>query len=615
MFSDSEKQVLLKLAEKLTGGIQAGDTRRESLISNVSRRMRELGLDNFQSYLELVDADSTELAHLVSALTIHTTSWFRENPHFVVFQEILLEALDKNEVFTVWSSACSTGEEAYSFAIMLEEFRTVHPKFEYRVLGSDIDPISVETAKRAIYSERQINFNLSRYSKHLLFGSGKTQDYFTLSKEIRSRCTFRVSDLRDESNQPGGPFHVCVCRNVLIYFSVESNQQIVGNILKNLRPDGHLFLGHSESINAHDFGVTQRGHSVFVKRSKTSKPTAGSEAPQQPLTVLVVDDAATVRKQLQTQIRKIGFDCVTASTAAEATAILQKQKIDLISLDLQLPDIDGNEWLEAQRDAGLKTPVVIVSEVRATDAKAVVNVLACGAQEYFEKNQVLQNPELLKQTFLELTRGRKKSIQNQSTTLTTINSSPEVILIGASTGGPQALIKVLNNLPSDCPPVVIAQHISPKFTRPLAERLAQASGLKQGEIRDGEPLKLGHFYIALDDCHIGVKSQGKVLSLQISNSSTINSHRPSVDFLFQSVANSEVSALAILLTGMGRDGALGLQVLHKRGVFCVAQSEEDCVVYGMPRAAIELAAVNFTGNLDQIHDLIRTAISKKLSAA
>ncbi|CAN5511783.1 hypothetical protein BH10BDE1_BH10BDE1_13640 [soil metagenome] len=614
MFGEQDKEILLKLAEALTGGIQAGDTRRESLISNVQRRIRELRLSDLHSYLQRVDEEPDELAHLVSALTIHTTSWFRENPHFVVFQELLLEALDKNEVFTVWSSACSTGEEAYSFAIMLEEFRTVHPKFEYRVVGSDIDPISIETAKRAIYPEKQINFNLSRYSKHLLYGSGKSQDFFTLSKEIRSRCTFRVADLRDETAQPGGPFHVCVCRNVLIYFSASSTSQIVRNILSNVRTGGHLFLGHSETIHAGDFGVTQRGHSVFVKAAKNSKPKKLTEDPSA-LTILVVDDSATARKQLHLQVSKLGFNCLTASSAREASSIIKSKKIDLITLDLQMPHMNGNEWLEQERANGLKTPVVIISEVHAADAVAVVQLLACGAQEYIEKDQAIQNPSNLKETILELIRGQAKPPRRGALSQNAPNVRPEVILIGASTGGPQALVKVLSNMPIDTPPIVVTQHISPKFTRPLAERVAAAAGLRLGETAEGQPLLPGHVYFAFGDYHIGVQRKNGELCALVSDASPINSHRPSVDFLFRSFSNVDATAVAILLTGMGRDGALGMQTLHHRGVFCVAQSEEDCVVYGMPRAAIALEAVDFTGNLDQIQTLIRNSLALKKLAA
>jgi two-component system, chemotaxis family, protein-glutamate methylesterase/glutaminase len=614
MFGDKEKEILLKLAEELTGGIQAGDTRRESLISNVQRRIRELNLPDLHSYLERVDEDPSELAHLVSALTIHTTSWFRENPHFVVFQEVLLEALTKNEVFTLWSSACSTGEEAYSFAIMLEEFRTVHPRFDYRVVGTDIDPVSVETARRAIYSDKQINFNLSRYSKHLMYGSGKTEGHFTLSKEIRSRCSFRVADLRDESPQPGGPFHVCVCRNVLIYFSAASTSQIVRNLLKNVRTEGYLFLGHSETIHALDFGVTQRGHSVFVKSAKTAKPIAVVEDPST-YTILVVDDSATARKQLQTQISKSGFNCLTASSAREASDLIESRKIDLITLDMQMPDMNGDSWLEHERGNGLKTPVVIISEVHAADADAVVQVLAWAAQDYIEKSLVLQNPDLLKETFLELIRGQSKPVRRGALSNNAPKKRPEVIVIGASTGGPQALAKVLCDLPSDAPPVLVTQHISAKFARPLAERVALSAGLQLAETKDGEPLRPGHVYFAFEDHHIGVQKKNGELCLLVSNAPPVNSHRPSVDFLFQSLATIDGSALAILLTGMGRDGSLGMMSLHRRGVFCVAQSEEDCVVYGMPRAAIELGAVDFTGNLDQIHSLVQNSLALKKSAA
>lgn len=611
-FDDKDKQLLSKLAENLTGGNQTGDTRQNSLASNVERRMREIGVETLYEYLELVETDSSELGNLISALTIHTTSWFRENPHFVAFQEVLLQALDRNEVFTVWCAACSTGEEAYSCAIVLEEFRRVHPKFEYRVVGTDIDPISIATAQKAIYSERYMNFLLSRYKRHLMFGSGKTEGHFTLTKEIRSRCTFRVADLRSGTPQPDGPFDVAICRNVLIYFTPASVDHIVKNVVSNLKTDGHLFLGHSESIVANDFGVDQRGHSVFCRKKTTGKKIEKTSAPasNSPPIILTIDDSAAVRQVLKKQFTAMGFESKTVSSAREASAFLKTNRVDLITLDLQMPDMNGDSWLEAERRAGLVTPVIIVSDVHSADAKAVVQILARGAQEYIEKESLVANAAKLKETFLELIRGSDtKPVTNLKPHLRTPTIRPDVIMIGASTGGPQAFMKILAKLPPNSPPVLITQHISPKFTLPLAERLAAVSGLKLGDSTQDAPLLPGHLYLAYDDCHIGVSEVEGRPAVHISKSDRINGHRPSVDFMFNSLKSSSLSVLAILLTGMGRDGAQGLRALKERGAFCAAQSEEDSVVYGMPRAAIALEATHFVGNLDDIKKLLHDSIN------
>ena len=134
MLSDSDKLAVLKLAEELTGAFQTGDNRSGSILSNVERRMRDCECDTWSEYYERVKADPEENKNLISALTIHTTAWFREGPHFVMFQEMLLQALKRiegsgrREVFQVWCAACSTGEEVYSFALVMEDFRKIHPR-------------------------------------------------------------------------------------------------------------------------------------------------------------------------------------------------------------------------------------------------------------------------------------------------------------------------------------------------------------------------------------------------------------------------------------------------------------------------------------------------------
>ncbi|MGE0529284.1 MAG: chemotaxis protein CheB [Bdellovibrionales bacterium] len=457
-FTNADKQILIRLAGELTGASATGELRHDALVNNVIRRMQDTSCGSFVEYLRYVESHPSEEAYLISALTIHTTSWFRENPHFVRFHELLLTALKKQETFRVWCAASSTGEEVYSFALVLEEFRAVHPQFEYEVLGTDIDPVSVAAAERAVYSRDQIGFHLNHYRHHLLEGTGKTDGYFTLSREIRTRCKFDVHDLRSADLADSEGFHVIVCRNVLIYFSSETLNKVVSNLIARLRPGGRLLLGHSEAIPAPQFGLAQEGHCVYKKLN-------------------------------------------------------------------------------------------------------------------------LKNTNLPKRR-------------------------PNVVLIGASTGGPQALVKILQSLPLESPPLVITQHISPKFARSLGERLAEVSGLKLGSDSDCTLLEPGHIYMSFGDYHVGVERVDGRYRLRVSNSPAFNGHRPSVDYLFNSVLGIRRPIMAILLTGMGRDGATGIRFLRKEGVFCVAQSEEDCVVYGMPREAIEGDAVDFVGNLDEIHALL-----------
>ncbi len=606
MLSAADKQTLFDLVGELTGANRSGDFGQESLVANVERRMGQLNVSSFNEYLKLVQADAKEYLRLISNLTIHTTSWFRENPHFVAFQEILLEALDRKDKFRLWCAACSTGEEVYSFAVMLEEFRRIHPSFDYEIVGTDIDAISLKTAERAIYPKKQINFHLSRYKAHLLEGSGATADYFTLSKSIRERCTFQQHDLRSSETVKGGPFYLCVCRNVLIYFAPEVVSKVIRNLLVGVKGDGYLMLGHSETIDGTDFGLTQRGHSVYargLREEKTFKEIGKYR-------ILSIDDSSVMRAFYSKTFTALGFECATVGTASEATHFLNFNDVDLITLDLNLPDKNGDKWLLEERAQGLKTPVVMISDVHPSGVKEVIDMLSTGIQDYIEKDRLKSDTMSLREQFIELIQAKGSGKGHVQMGGSPPTKRPDVILIGASTGGPQALVKLLAELPKDSPPILVTQHMSHKFMKPMAERLAETSGLTLGEVVDGETLKSGTIYMSYGDYHLGVvEAKDQTLQLKISNEQPFNGHRPSVDFLFNSILGATCNIMAVLLTGMGRDGALGMRFLHQEGSYCIAQSEKDSAVYGMPKEAIERGAVNFIGTIEEIRETILKSLT------
>jgi len=266
--------------------------------------------------------------------------------------------------------------------------------------------------------------------------------------------------------------------------------------------------------------------------------------------------------------------------------------------------MSGDKWIQMERREGLKTPVVIISE-NPEDGSSV-DVLSLGAQDFIEKAKARAHPQALKETFFGLVRGHASAKPKPIRMGGALPKfAPDVVMIGASTGGPQALAVVLDKLPANGPPIFVTQHMSAKFTRPLAERLAELSGLKLAEMTNGAELQKGHLYFGLGDYHIGLAEgpSGKLM-LVTSSAPAFNEHRPSVDFMFNSALGLKVNVMGILLTGMGRDGALGLRFLRKEGAYCIAQSEEDCVIYGMPKEAIEREGADFVGNLAQIRQVM-----------
>ncbi len=380
-------------------------------------------------------------------------------------------------------------------------------------------------------------------------------------------------------------------------------QKIVSHLVRPLAAAGRLLLGHSEHIAAAEFSLVQEGHSVYARGVKEEiRKTRQSTAVK--YRILCVDDAPLARKSLYKNLDEMGFDVTTVSSGTEATNFLNINDVDLVTLDLNMPDVSGDRWLQTERREGLKVPVVILSEVHQGDAPEVIKLLSLGAQDYIEKVQLSVNPAKVKETILELIRGSKRSDKAAISGYKGFpKQAPELVMIGASTGGPQALTKVLKQMPSHSPAMMITQHISAKFSRPLAERLCDVSGLKLGASEDGSPILPGHLYMSFGDYHIGIGEKNGRLVLTRSSAQPFNGHRPSVDVMFNSALGVKRPLMAVLLTGMGRDGALGMRFLKQEGVFCVAQSEEDCVVYGMPREVIERDAVDFVGNLDEIHKL------------
>lgn len=185
----------------------------------------------------------------------------------------------------------------------------------------------------------------------------------------------------------------------------------------------------------------------------------------------------------------------------------------------------------------------------------------------------------------------------------------EVIVIGASTGGPDALTELLRFMPADSPPVVVVQHIAPALAANFAERLARNSRLKLGEIKSGAVLRSGTIYLALDSHHIGIRKGLSGPILFLDDSPPVGDHRPSVDYLFNSAAKylSGVRIFAILLTGMGRDGAQGLKNLLDHGAFTAVQDQDSCVVYGMPKEAVRLGAAVLVGPVQEIRQWLEYA--------
>jgi two-component system chemotaxis response regulator CheB len=630
-FSNEERELVFSLAENLIGSCQQGTTRKDILVTNVGRRMSATGYSELSEYLEFVEKDDAEFQQLLSALTIHTTSWFREKPHFDFLESLAVSfATQKQspgikaknggggELFRVWCAACSSGEEVYSFAAVLERVRAAHPGFSYEILGSDVDPVSIEKAKRGIYFSTALDREVpAAYKQSFLRGSGPTQGLMTLTRAVRDRCRFEVRNLsRAQAFEHPSSFQFVVCRNVLIYFGVDDGARIVNGLCKTLeREMGHLCLGHSESVRAEAFGLELVRNCVYRHRGGPSlnlnhRRNEASSQNNTRKTVLVVDDSLTIRTLAARVLTNAGYEVLSAKDALEATAMLATRRVDAITLDVNMPGQDGLSWLAQKRKAGLKTPVIVLSDANADEAGDILGAMQGGAQEFIEKGQMSRDPQVLSALLDALVTLKPKNTATvrQGNQTRPQLQRPDVIVIGASTGGTEALTQLLRSLPQGTPPILAVQHISPAFASAFALRLAQIAGLTLGAFESGTVLQPGHLYMSLGDKHIEIVRRTSTLVLRVSEAPPQGRHRPSVDTLFLSTAAARVQSLGILLTGMGRDGARGLLELKNKGSFTCAQDEQSSVVFGMPREAIELGGATFVGNLNDIRRVIEDSL-------
>jgi two-component system, chemotaxis family, protein-glutamate methylesterase/glutaminase len=341
--------------------------------------------------------------------------------------------------------------------------------------------------------------------------------------------------------------------------------------------------------------------------------------------VLVVDDSAVMR-QLLTEILGSDPAIEVVGTAPDPYVARDKIKMlnpDVLTLDVEMPRMDGLAFLRNLMRLR-PMPVVMCSSLTQQGANVALDALALGAIDYVAK-PVFDVVHGIKDAAQELISKVKMAAQIQVRPLSDVPSlnvaqrhdagavlpkrsaptkfatTERIVAIGASTGGTEAIKEVLSQLPSDAPGIVIAQHIPKAFSGPFAIRMNANSALNVCEAEDGQPILAGHAYIAPGDQHLMVVRDGARYRCRLSDGELVNRHRPSVDVLFRSVAQSAGrNSVGVMLTGMGRDGAEGLKEMRDAGASTIAQDEATSVVWGMPGAAWQIGAVQSLHALQQI---------------
>jgi two-component system chemotaxis response regulator CheB len=318
-----------------------------------------------------------------------------------------------------------------------------------------------------------------------------------------------------------------------------------------------------------------------------------------PVKVLVVDDSAIVRKLLTDSLRdEAGIEVVgTAADPYIARDMIVRLSPDVVTLDIEMPRMDGLSFLRVLM-AHRPMPVIIISSLTQAGSTASIEALRCGAVDVIPKpggpysvGQVTARLKERLRGIRELSPARLIP-RTDHATLPAVSfgggdAGRRLIAIGASTGGPQAIESLLTRFPADSPPVVITQHMPAHFTQTFAQRLDRVGHLRVVEASDGDVIAPGHAYIAPGDRHMLVERRGIRLEVRLSDGPPVHHQRPAVDVLFHSVARIKgLSVVAMLLTGMGQDGADGMVALRWAGAETIAEDERSCVVFGMPREAI-----------------------------
>ncbi len=335
--------------------------------------------------------------------------------------------------------------------------------------------------------------------------------------------------------------------------------------------------------------------------------------------VLVVDDSALVRSLLAEIIRSdAGLTLVGAAPDAFiARDMVNQYSPDVITLDIEMPGMDGIAFLEKLMHAR-PTPVIMISTLTERGAEVTLHALELGAVDFIPKPKLSiadglrEYSELIIEKIYAAASIRIKKREQTLAAITVagaekspshsrILSTEKIIAIGASTGGTEAIKDVLMQLPAGVPGIVMTQHMPAGFTKTYAERLNKCTRLHVVEASGGERILPGHAYLAPGDHHLMVMRYGADYVVKLSQAEPLHRHRPAVDVMFESVANAGgKNVIAVLLTGMGKDGAKGMLDIRNAGGYTLAQDEKSCVVYGMPKEAVNMGGVDKTVNLDEM---------------
>ncbi|RJG15060.1 protein-glutamate methylesterase/protein-glutamine glutaminase [Massilia cavernae] len=348
--------------------------------------------------------------------------------------------------------------------------------------------------------------------------------------------------------------------------------------------------------------------------------------------VLIVDDSALIRSVMK-EIIGSQPDMEVVGVAPDpivARELIKQTNPDVLTLDVEMPKMDGLDFLEKLMRLR-PMPVVMVSSLTERGSEITMRALELGAVDFVTKPKISIQSGMREYTDLiadKIRAAAKARIRARTVASgaapggalpalrNPLTSSEKLIIIGASTGGTEAIREFLMQMPSDCPGILIAQHMPEGFTSSFARRLDSLCKISVREAAGAERILPGHAYIAPGHSHLLLARSGANYVTRVEQTDPVNRHRPSVDVLFRSAALSAgKNAVGVILTGMGKDGAAGMLEMKAAGAYNFAQDEASCVVFGMPREAIALGAAHEVGALTALPGMVLNYLATQGSRA